>query len=69
MNATAVRGYGRPDQAPAVTPAGPYDTREAAVADGRDSARNLKVEHIIRGLDGRIHERNSYGNDPRNVAG
>jgi hypothetical protein len=38
---------------------GPFDTREAAVADGRDMARNLKVEHILHGMDGRIHERNS----------
>jgi Uncharacterized protein conserved in bacteria (DUF2188) len=50
-------------------PQGPYDTREQAVTDGRDTARNLKVEHIVHGLDGRIHERNSYGNDPRNIPG
>jgi hypothetical protein len=48
---------------------GPYGTKDAAVEDGRDMARKLKVEHIIRGLDGRIHERNSYGNDPRNISG
>jgi len=27
-------------------PQGPYDTRAAAVEDGRDTARSLKVEHI-----------------------
>jgi hypothetical protein len=32
-------------------------------------ARNSKIEHIIRGLDGCIHERNSYGNDPRSIPG
>lgn len=48
---------------------GPYDTREAAVTDGRDTTRSLEVEHIIHGLDGRIHESNSYNNDPRNIPG
>jgi hypothetical protein len=43
---------------------GPYEIKEAAVEHGRDMARNSKFEHIIRGRDGRIHERNSYGNDP-----
>jgi Uncharacterized protein conserved in bacteria (DUF2188) len=48
---------------------GPYETREAAVSHGRDTARNLKVEHIIQGLNGHIRERNSYGNDPRHIRG
>lgn len=48
---------------------GPYGTRDEAVKDGRDTARNLKVEHIVRGLDGQIHERSSYGNDPRDIPG
>jgi hypothetical protein len=43
---------------------GPYEIKEAAVEHGRNMARNSKTEHPIRGLDGRIHERNSYGNDP-----
>jgi hypothetical protein len=48
---------------------GPYEMREEAVSDGRETARNLKVEHIIHGLDGRIHERSSYGKDPRDIPG
>lgn len=48
---------------------GPYATREHAVTDGRDTARDLKVEHIIRGMDGQIHERSTYGHDPRNIPG
>jgi hypothetical protein len=48
---------------------GPYEIKEAAVEHGRDMTRNSKAEHIIRRLDGRIHERNSYGNDPRNIPG
>ena len=46
-----------------------YSTKEDAVAAGRDAARADKVEHIIRNQDGVISEKNSYGNDPRNVPG
>jgi hypothetical protein len=53
----------------AVDRQGPYEIKEAAVEHGRDMARNSKIEHIIRGLDGCIHERNSYGNDPRSIPG
>lgn len=48
---------------------GPYAKRDEAVSEGRDMARNLQVEHIIHGVDGRIHERNSYGNDQRDIPG
>jgi hypothetical protein len=48
---------------------GPYEIKEAAVGHGRDMARNSKAELTIRGLDGRIHERNCYGNDPRSIPG
>lgn len=48
---------------------GAYDTKDAAVAAGRDEAVALGTEHHIHGLDGRVHEKNSYGNDPRNVPG
>lgn len=44
-------------------------TREEGVREGRDRARELHVEHIIRGEDGRIHQRNSYGHDPRTSHG
>ena len=40
-----------------------------AQAAGREYARAHKVEHIIRNLDGRTGERNTYGHDPRNIPG
>jgi Uncharacterized protein conserved in bacteria (DUF2188) len=48
---------------------GTYPTKSAAQAAGREEARARKVEHIIRNLDGRIGERNTYGHDPRNIPG
>ena len=41
-----------------------HDTKEVAVAAGREIARRLKVEHTIHREDGVITEANSYGNDP-----
>ena len=37
------------------------------MAAGRDEVRSRKVEHIIRNLDGTLGERDSYGNDPREI--
>ena len=51
------------------TVGGSYRTKEAAVDAGRDLARDRKVEHIIKNENGQIGERNSYGNDPRDVQG
>jgi hypothetical protein len=48
---------------------GAYDDRDTAISEGRELARALKVEHIIRRMDGTIGERNSYGHDPRDVKG
>ncbi|MCW2835291.1 MAG: hypothetical protein JWN68_3244 [Nocardioides sp.] len=48
---------------------GEYDRKDEAVRIGRDEARETKVEHIIRNLDGTIRERNTYGHDPRNIPG
>jgi hypothetical protein len=48
---------------------GTFDTKEPAVEAGRTLARERKVEHFIRNLDGKIGERNSYGHDPRNIPG
>jgi hypothetical protein len=48
---------------------GQHDTKAEAVRVGRDEARERKVEHIIRNLDGTIGERNTYGHDPRNIPG
>jgi hypothetical protein len=51
-------------QAPSV-----HEAKSVAVAAGRQMAGERKVEHIIRNMDGTIGQRNSYGNDPRNVPG
>jgi hypothetical protein len=42
-------------------------TKDQAVADGRETAARDSVEHIIKEQDGQIGEKNSHGNDPRNV--
>lgn len=48
---------------------GPFSTKAEAVEAGRDEARRAKREHIIKNENGQIAERNSYGNDPRDVKG
>lgn len=48
---------------------GSHRTKAEAVEAGRDLARALEVEHIIKNENGQIAERNSYGNDPRDVKG
>jgi len=39
-------------------------TKVEQQAIGRNMARERKVEHTIRNLDGKIGSKNSYGNDP-----
>ncbi|MCR2824216.1 DUF2188 domain-containing protein [Microbacterium sp. zg.Y909] len=39
-------------------------TKAEQQAVGRDMAKDRGVEHTIRNLDGRIGQKNSYGNDP-----
>lgn len=46
-----------------------YDHKDAAVSAGRGEALTRHVEHHIHGLDGRVHEKNSYGHDPRSIPG
>ncbi len=46
-----------------------FQTKDRAVAAGRELAKRRGAEHIIKNQDGTIRERNSYGNDPRNVPG
>lgn len=43
---------------------GTFDTQNEAIARGRAVAQSQKTELFIHGRDGRIRERNSYGNDP-----
>lgn len=53
----------------ASNPGGSFRTKAQAVEAGRDSAREREVEHIIKNENGQIAERNSDGNDPRDVKG
>ncbi|ARJ07724.1 hypothetical protein GCM10010988_40060 [Cnuibacter physcomitrellae] len=48
---------------------GSFKTKCEATEAGREQARRLQREHIIRNENGQIGERNSYGHDPRNVPG
>jgi uncharacterized protein YdaT len=41
-----------------------HSTQSAAIAAAREIAQNQKSEVVIHGRDGRIREKNSYGNDP-----
>jgi hypothetical protein len=41
-----------------------HRTKARAVISGRRLARRQQVEHTIHLLNGRIREKNSYGNDP-----
>lgn len=44
-------------------------TKKDAQATGREMAKKDGVEHLVHKKDGTIGERNSYGNDPRNIPG
>jgi hypothetical protein len=41
-----------------------FDTKAEAVEAGKAQAQRERSEHTIKGLDGRIQNKNSYGNDP-----
>ena len=43
---------------------GMFETKEQAVAAGRDKAKSDKTEHVIHKQNGQIETRNSYGNHP-----
>jgi len=43
---------------------GVYDTQAEAIDAARERAIRDGLEHFIHGRDGRIREKNSYGNDP-----
>jgi hypothetical protein len=46
-----------------------YDSQQEAIASGTEAAQQAKVELFIHGSDGQIRERNSFGNDPRDIKG
>jgi len=46
-----------------------HDNKDEAVEAGRAAAKRDGVEHLIKNLDGTISEKNSYGNDPRDIPG
>lgn len=46
-----------------------HRTKENAIEQGRAIARQDQTEHIIHNKNGRISEKNSYGNDPYPPAG
>ncbi|MEQ1528356.1 MAG: DUF2188 domain-containing protein [Methylococcales bacterium] len=41
-----------------------HSTQAEAINRGREIAQNQKSELLIHGQNGRIREKNSYGNDP-----
>ncbi|MFA6965534.1 DUF2188 domain-containing protein [Bosea sp. (in: a-proteobacteria)] len=43
---------------------GTFETQREAIDRGRSIAQNQGTELYIHGRDGRIRERNSYGDDP-----
>ena len=45
-------------------PLSSHHTKGNALDRAEQIAENKHVEHLIHGKDGKIQERNSYGNDP-----
>ena len=50
-------------------PRGHYRTQQEAIEAGRELSRENSSELLIHGLDGKIRDKLSYGNDPRNIKG
>ncbi len=48
---------------------GVFNTQKKAFERAREIAINQKAEVLIHGKDGKIREKKSYGNDPRNIKG
>lgn len=44
-------------------------TQKEAINVAREIAKNQQSELIIHRLDGRIRDKDSFGNDPRNIKG
>lgn len=41
-----------------------FNTKQAAIDKARDISRNQGTELVIHGLDGKIQQKDSHGNDP-----
>jgi hypothetical protein len=50
-------------------PRSTHELKTEAVSSGKALAKALGVEFIVKNSDGRVAEKASYGNDPRNVPG
>jgi hypothetical protein len=46
-----------------------YDTQDEAIKQGRHLAEDQNSELVIHGQDGSIREKDSHGNDPRDIPG
>lgn len=38
-----------------------FDTKEEAIADGREEAKKFHTNHMIENLEGKVTEQHSYG--------
>jgi hypothetical protein len=59
----AVKGSGN-EKATVVT-----STQKEAIHKATEIAKNQNSEVTIQGKDGKFREKNSYGNDPKNIKG
>lgn len=50
-------------------PRGHYRTQQEAIQAGRELSKDYRSELLVHGLNGRIRDKYSYGNDPRNIKG
>lgn len=48
---------------------GIFDTKAEAIKKAIEIAKNQKLELIVQNMDGKISEKNSYGNDPAKIKG
>ena len=48
---------------------GVFETQAEAWSRSKDLARDKSGEAYLKGRDGQIRERNTYGNDPKNIKG
>ena len=46
-----------------------HETQAEAITEGRRLAEDQSSELVIHGQDGKIREKDSHGNDPRDIPG